>query len=272
MNKSELQDAIRPIATELTKIDPNSNWQINFTGECDWFQTIVNEGTSEAIGFRYDSAKKKFSISANWPNGADNQSLAPIRGEEFRFGCSPEKSPAVIARAIVKQILTDFRPKLAEALQYELERISAISARKTLAIKTCEILGIPYNPQDSKHGYPLVRLPYNHCTGIADLEIEIAGKDDFKFSLESTDSNLSLELITVIKLWSESHLIELLPKRTVADVFFHLIEKEVGEAALLDFSIKWWKRDIMGEIPDEPGEVIRIFGENASQVKGGFNA
>jgi hypothetical protein len=262
MNIDELEIAAKAIGIELSQIE-GGKWELQPQPEgCRWNLATLRNGyvPEEAISISHEDRRKRFNVAVCWPVN-EQGSLAPHRpydhtGAWYSFGCSDAKTPAIIAKAIYRQLLPDYRTQLTVILDSERKRVSFESERSSLAAGISAALGILHKPRKSNHGYPAVSLPYKYCDGIGECEIEIAGENDFRLRLELNSSQLCSEILAVIKKHIDLYAI---PPADIAGTFRKLAESHVGTAALAEFALAHWNGATMGVPPADDMSLILQF-------------
>ena len=197
----------KEIADALTQADSNK-WTATVREDFPARGILQNETVpDERICIHVHD--NRFRISCIWPHKHGYGSLAPTRpydhkGHWYSATCATSRGAGATAKAITK-LLVEYRPKLQEVLAAEAARLAAIDERDGMAQGTLDVLGDGYSVRTGKHGWPVVDANYPHCPGLPRFEVEIAGQDSFRFTLETSDLTLSLTILKAIRAWSDQY-------------------------------------------------------------------
>lgn len=266
---NEFKQKVAGICMELSEIDTDSNWMIDEKHGHTSYIIVQNiQNPPEALGINYDERADKLTISASWPHGKNGQYLSPHRpcdhkGAWFSFGCSAAKTEIMIAKAIMKQLMDEYRAALTKIVREENDQQEREATRNGLAQSAATILGIPYKRDaKSNHGYPEVKLPYLTAKGIDSLEVEFAGETDIRFKIECSSMLLSVNLLDCLKKWIDANRIVKNPPLTIAERWDILLLNNARRETLTDFAMTHWDEEHMGSRPTFDDATIRLFAEH----------
>ena len=198
-------EKMKEIAEALTQADGNKWTATNDFTAREILQNYTAQDERICLYIKED----RYYISCIWPHKHGYGSLAPTRpydhkGHWYSATCATSRGAVAVARTITK-LLADYRPKLQEVLAAGAARLAAIDERVDMAQVTLDVLGDGYSVRTGKHGWPVVDANYPHCPGLPKIEVEIAGQDSFRFTMETSDLNLSLKILKTIRAWSDQY-------------------------------------------------------------------